>query len=423
MLKSFSVYLKGPILPMSFYGFMSGMSLLLSGNTLNFWLANLGVSMVTLGLFSCVLLPYGLKYFLALFVDRVSLPWLSKRFGAHKSWLILSQGMLGLSLLGLSRVDPLTHLWQTAALGFAIALSAVVQDIVLDAHRVRLLSPEERGPGSALYTIGYRLGMLFSGAGVIYASVSLEWSVIFLLLSGVYALSAVCLSAYYREVERALPEPLSVASQGFLYKLLVTPFANFLTLKNFLWVIAFILLYRLPDHMLSMMLNPFLLQTGFSASDIATVSKFFGTIMVILGGVISGPLMARWGMGRSLLGFSVIHMLGHGLFIIFFFLGKNMEFLYFVTAYEAFTGGMLMTAYIAFMASLCQGRYVATQYALMSSGMGLSRVFLPALSGLVVEGLGWLTFFGGVTALSLACSLFVWRMPKRLYALEKPEGQ
>jgi PAT family beta-lactamase induction signal transducer AmpG len=167
--------------------------------------------------------------------------------------------------------------------------------------------------------------------------------------------------------------------------------------------------------MLGMMLNPFLLKTGFTASDIATVSKFFGIIMVIIGGIISGPLITRWGMRTSLIRFGVIHMLGHGLFILFFFLGKNIGFLYFITAYEALTGGMLMTAYIAFMASLCHGRYVATQYALMSSGMGLSRVLLPAISGLVVDVCGWLSFFWIVSALSLLCVIFVWVMPKGLY--------
>ena len=416
MLSSFSVlsvYRKGPILQVSLYGFMSGMSLLLSGNTLNFWLAKLGVSTTTVGLFSCIALPYAFKYVIALVMDRFALS-PSQGGGGHKKWLVLSQVMLAILLILLSQIDPRLHLWQTAFVGLGIAMCAVMQDIVLDAHRVRLLTPQDQGPGAAMYTIGYRLGMLFSGAGMIYASVYLAWHWIFLMLAVFYGLIALVSFVYYTEEGQEEKEPRVAPTNGLFHNLFVAPFAHFLSVKNALWVAGFIMIYRLSDYMLVVMLNPFLLHLGFTAQDIATVSKFFGTVMVILGGLASGPLVAHWGLGRSLIWFSVIHMVGHGFFVALYYFGKNIQFLYFITAYEAFTSGLVMTAYISFITSLCKGRYVATQYALMSSGMGLSRVVLPAFSGLIVDVYGWLAFFWMVVVISLGCVLFLWQMPARL---------
>jgi PAT family beta-lactamase induction signal transducer AmpG len=201
-----------------------------------------------------------------------------------------------------------------------------------------------------------------------------------------------------------------------LYNFFINPFGHFLSIDKFIWVIIFILIYRLADNMLVIMINPFLIKIGYTAKEIAGISKFFGTIMVIAGTFICGHIMIKLNIRISLITFSLFHLLGHCLFIFLNFSGKNIPLLYFITAYEALTGGMVMTAYISFISSLCKGKYVATQYALLSSGIGLSRTLFPTASGIIVDSFGWNFFFSSIVLISIASVIFIYYMPKQLYA-------
>ncbi len=353
MLKSLSIYYQANVLKVCLYGLISGMNLLLSGNSINFWLANVGIDTKIIGFFSCIALPYALKYFIAIFIDKYQIPFLSKKIDQHKAWLITSQLMLTLALIILSFLKPTENLWPIAITGFFVALFAVIQDIILNANRIKILKTIQQGPGTALYSVGYRIGMLFTGAGVIFASAYISWANIYLSLAAIYFILTIILFYFYAdEVNQKI---IQEESKNLWHNIFVKPFKHFLSLNNFIWVILFIIIYRLADNMLIVMINPFLLQAGYDAVEIASISKFFGTIMIIIGGIISGPIITKLGTRKSLISFSLMHVIAHLLFIILASIGKNIQFLYFLTAYEALTSGMVMTVYIYFISSLCKG--------------------------------------------------------------------
>jgi MFS transporter, PAT family, beta-lactamase induction signal transducer AmpG len=414
MLKFLSIYREINVIKVCLYGFVNGMSLLLSGNIINFWLASSEIDAKIIGFFAIIALPYALKYFIAIFIDN-NIPYLiGKKIGKHKSWLIISQIMIAIILVYLSFLNPKDDLWYIALFGFFIALFSVVQEIVLNANRINILEVYQRPVGTAMHTVGYRLGMLFSGAGVIFSSIYLSWSSIYLILAVIYLVLTIVVMYFYVEVHYPEKESLSQENKKLWYNAFITTFQHFLNLKNFIWIVLFILLYRLSDNMLTIMTNPFLLYYGYTVAEIATISKFFGTIMVIIGGIISGPIISKWGVNKSLLNFSIIHMVGHFLFIILATIGKNVPFLYFVTAYEALTGGMVMTVYIAFISNLCGGRHTATQYAFLSSGIGISRVLFPMGSGLIVDSYGWVIFFSVIFMISVFTVFFTKFMMKSI---------
>jgi PAT family beta-lactamase induction signal transducer AmpG len=414
MFKFLLIYCQANITKVCLYGFISGLSLLLSGNTINFWLASVGINTKIIGFFSCIALPYALKYLIAIFIEHRSLIYLSKKVGHHKSWLVLSQLIISLILVFMSNLIPENNLALIAASGFFISLFSVITDVILNANRIKILDSYQQPVGTAMYNLGYRLGMLLSGAGVIYASVSLSWQVIYSLLASLYIALALILSLIYKEPKHKEPESI-INNRSIWYNIFIKPFEHFMSINNFIWIAIFILLYRLSDNMLAIMLNPFLIHLKFSAEEIATISKFFGTLMVIVGSLISAPLINKLKIRNSLISFSLFHILGHCLFIFLNFTGKNIQLLYFITGYEALTGGMVMTAYIYFISGLCKGKHVATQYALLSSGIGLSRVIFPMSSGLIVSDYGWFMFFLSIILLSMIAIIFTILMPKQLY--------
>ncbi len=407
---NFYSYFKADILKICLYGFTCGMNLLLSGNTINFWLASYNIDVRLLGVFSCVALPYAFKYFIALFIDNVS--FFSQK-NKNKFWLVISQLMLILALFTLSFLKPQDNLIAIAIISFLIAFFATIQDIILNANRIKILKKDMQANGNAIYNVGYRLGMLFSGAGIILASVYISWQKIFLLLSCLYCFLLIVMMLFYREVRQDnLVANILDKVEGYFYNLFIKPFKNFLSFKNFLWILIFISLYRLGDNMLVVMLNPFLLDLGYTAFEIANISKFFGTLMVILGGFISAPVINKLGLRSSLVYFSVLHTMSHFLLISLSISGKNIPMLYIITAFETLTGGMMTVAHFMFISNLCSGYYIATQYALLSSFMGVSRVILPSGSGLLVSYLGFTKFFIVIILISILVTIFTYFMPK-----------
>lgn len=411
MLSSLAIYCERNILKIFLYGFINGVGVLLSGSTVNFWLASFGIDAKIIGLFSCIALPYAFKYLIAAMINHHQFIYFAKKIGNHKAWLVFSSIMMVVALLLTSLLDPLHNLWLIAVTGFFIALFTVIQDIILNANRIRILKIDRQPMGTAMYTVGYRIGMLLSGAGAIFSSSYMSWSLIYLTLSLLYVLFAIAMFYVYTE---AAQSKVNIEKTSY-YHIFIQPLKKFLELKHFIWVVAFILAYRLSDNMLQIMINPFLLHLKYDAVEIAAISKFFGIIMVIIGGLLSGSIIHYLKIRNAVISFSIIHTLSHLLFILLIFTGKNIALLYLMTACEALTGGMMMTVYIAFISNLCHGKDSASQYALLSSGIGLSRVIFPSLSGIIVDDFGWLYFFLGVTAISLVTTVFSFIMPKRLF--------
>ncbi len=419
MYKTLSIYGRPNLLKVCLYGFINGMGLLLSGNTLNFWLANYGIDNKIIGLFACVSLPYACKYFIAFFIDKYQLPVLGGAIGSHRSWLIFSQIILVIILVTMSLLTPEHNLKLIALLAFLIALFSVIQYVILNGNRINILEIAEQGPGSAIYNIGYRIGMFLTGAGVIYISSQISWSDIYRYLAIFYGILTIIVGYCYCETNK---QPSSEKySQNLLHDMLTIPLKHFAGYRNFSWVIFFTIIYQISDSMLMTMLNPFLLHQHYNAVEIASASKTVGVIMVVIGGFISGPMIDRMGIKKSLLSFGIMHVGGHALFIILSIIGKNMSCLYFVTGYVAFTGGMMTTSYLSFISGISHGRNATVLYALLSSMVGLSWMLFPAISGVLADRYDWLGFFTIITIISCATTIFTWFMPEKIYQFYKDE--
>ena len=358
------------------YGFISGFCLLLSGNTLNFWLAESGTSLIALGLFSLVALPYSLKYPIAILIDRIPIK------DAYK--LIAASLGIAFSLWQLSQAA--SNDFATVALWASlIATTAVIQDIYLDKYRIDKTHDKNTGSSAGGYITGYRLGMLSSGAGLIFSSTILEWSTLF-------KISAILCSILGILVYMTFP-PQKKLHKPTSFKNFWRPILKIGKGPDLGLIIAIVICYRLADNLLAILVNPFQLSLGFSAAEIATASKFFGTAMALVGGVIGGKLLQHKSITWGLLTFGLIHVITHVLFIVQTYVGYDLALLYLVNGAESLTGSMAMVSYIAFITSLCNKRFGTVQYALLSSVMGFSRTLIPSSVGLLAQHTTWTTTF------------------------------
>lgn len=401
-------------------GLMSGFAIMISGSTLNFWLSSKQMDIKTIGVFSLILIPYAINFLWAPIFDAIKLPILRKRFGQRISWLVVLQISLSCVIYILSLISPKENVLLFGIIALCISFFASAQDSVLGALRTELLSPEEQGSVSGTYIFGYRLGMFLSGYVAIYFSEYIDFGTIYEIFSLVILIFPIILIFTYSKVD--LEATYSKPSQSLnildgddfshsssdkdskktiFQKLHITNIVDFL--KNILspvgsaWfillAIIFLVTYRLPDNFIVTMINPFLLELGYKATEIATVGKLFGLISAIIGGLIASYIMKRKNIIDSLVLFGVLHAAAHLLFLLQGYYGKNIPLLYVVIGFEGTTSGMSMAAYIGFIASLCHGKFRATQYAFFSSMMGFSRAILPSASGYFVSSFGWDIFF------------------------------
>jgi len=368
-------------------GFSSGMPLLLTVSVLQAWMTREGVDLSIIGLFALVGLPYTLKFLWAPLLDRFTLPWLGRRRG----WLLTAQLALAASIAWLGLNDPAESPWLLALAALLVTFFSASQDIVIDAYRREDLAEHELGLGSSLYVFGYRLGMLLAGSGGLILADFFAFRTVYLLLAATMLVGVVTtLLAREPEVAAGTPRTLQEA--------VVRPFVEFFSRPGALLFLLFILFYKIGDGMAQAMTMPFYLQLGFSTSEVGTIAKFFGFWATIAGGLAGGVLIMRLGISRSLWLFGVLQALSTACFAILVWSGHDLAWLAAVIAFENLSGGMGTAAYMAFMASLTNKRFTATQYALLSSLMGIPRVLASAPTGLMAEQMGWAAFF-------ITCSL------------------
>ncbi len=363
-------------------GFACGMPLLLTGSVLQAWMTEEGVDLATIGLFALVGLPYTLKFLWAPFMDRYTPAFLGRRRG----WLLVIQIALMFAIIGLGLTSPLESPWVVAVAAFLVTFFSASQDIVVDAYRRETLADEELGLGSSLYVNGYRIGMLLAGSGGLILADFVSFSTVYLLL-GLTMLVGVVTTLLAREpvVQEGTPRTLREA--------VLDPFVDYFARPEALWILAFILLYKIGDTMASAMTVPFYLDLGFSKTEIGAVAKLFGLWATILGGLAGGIIMLRTGIYRALWVFGFLQAFSTAGFAVLALLGPNIMGLAGVIAFENLSGGMGTAAYVAFMASLTNKRFTATQYALLTSLMGIPRVLASAPTGYIAEVIGWEGFF------------------------------
>ncbi|MBW1759628.1 MAG: AmpG family muropeptide MFS transporter, partial [Deltaproteobacteria bacterium] len=358
-------------------GFACGLPLLLTITVLQAWMKDEGVDLTVIGMTALVGLPYTLKFLWAPFLDRFTLPFLGRRRG----WLIVAQAALILSIACLGLTDPGDTPWMVAFAAFIVTFFSASQDIVVDAYRREDLPDEELGLGSSLYVNGYRVGMLLaSGGGLILADV-IPFSMVYLIMAACM-LPAVLTTLLAREPMIVSVSPKSMKSAVF------DPLMEYFNRPDALWILAFIFLYKIGDSMAGAITIPFYLDIGFSKTEIGAVVKLFGFWATIAGGLIGGVFMLRFGINRSLWIFGFFQAISTACFAVLARIGYNLPALSSVIAFENLSAGMGSAAYIAFMASITNKKFTATQYALFSSLMGVPRVIASAPTGFFVKTLG-----------------------------------
>lgn len=367
-------------------GFACGMPLLLTSTVLQAWMTDQGVDLTTIGFFSLVGLPYTVKFLWAPVFDRFTLPFLGRRRG----WLLVMQVLLILALVGLGLTDPGQTPWLVALAAFFVTFLSASQDIVVDAYRREDLTDNQLGLGSSFYVNGYRIGMLLAGSGGLILADHVAFDRVYLLMASTLLLGVVT-TLLCRE------PPLTKGTPRTFREAIVEPFVDYFSRDRALWLLLFILLYKIGDQMASTLTTPFYLSLGFSKTQIGAVAKLFGFWSAIAGGLLGGAILLRIGIIRSLWLFGILQAVSILSFSALALIGNSVPGLIVAIVLEQLTSGMGTTAYVAYMASLTNKRFTATQYALLSSCMGIPRVIIAAPAGWLAELVGWPLFFLGCT--------------------------
>ena len=368
-------------------GYSCGLPLHLTIGVLQAWMKESGVDLTVIGLMSLVGLPYTLKFIWAPIMDRYTLPFLGRRRG----WLLVAQVALMISIVGLGYTDPMQTPWLVAVAALLVTFFSASQDIVVDAYRREDLADEELGLGSSLYVFGYRMGMLVAGSGGLILADHISFS-------SVYVIMAACLLPGIITT-LLTPEPETPAgTPRTLMDAVFQPLAEYFRRSGALWMLAFILFYKIGDTMASAMTMPFYLDIGFTKTQIGAISKFFGLWAVVAGGLFGGIIMVRLGINRSLWVFGFLQAVSTAGFALLAQIGAHVGALAGVIAFENISSGMGTAAFVAFMASITNKKFTATQYALLTSLMGIPRVIASAPTGFLAKNFGWEAFF-------IACAL------------------
>ena len=363
-------------------GFACGLPLLLTISVLQAWMKDEGVDLTVIGMMALVGLPYTLKFLWAPFLDRFSLPFLGRRRG----WMLVAQIALMVSIAGLGQSNPVQNPWILAFAAFLVTFFSASQDIVVDAYRREDLADEELGLGSSLYVNGYRVGMLLASGGGLIMADHMDFSMVYLILAGCMLPGLI--------TTLLTPEPeIPAGTPRTMREAIVDPLVEYFSRQGAVWILAFILLYKIGDTMASAMTTPFYLDIGFSKSEIGAVVKLFGFWATITGALAGGVMMIKLGINRSLWVFGFLQALSTAGFALLANVGYSIPLLSSVIAFENLSSGMGTAAYAAFMASITNKKFTATQYALLTSLMGIPRVLASAPTGFLAKNVGWETFF------------------------------
>ncbi len=408
-------------------GFAAGLPLLLVLGTLSFRLREAGIDRSTIGYLSWVGLAYGFKWLWAPLVDWLPLPLLTRLLGRRRSWLLLAQAVVVAGLVGMAFADPRQALGPIVGCALAVAWGSATQDIALDAFRIESADARVQGVLAAAYQTGYRLAMIWAGAGVLWIAARAQadgvgaalaqgtagydhgaWCTAYLVMAASMALGmlTVLLSP---EPAPLAPAPVQNLS-AWLRGAVVEPFADFW--RRYRWqaglILALIAVYRISDVVMGIMANPFYVDLGFSKDEVAAVTKVYGVAMTLLGAFVGGALALRLGVMRVLMLGAVLSAGSNLLFAWLAGHGHDLRALVAVVSADNLAGGVASSAFVAYLSGLTNVRYSATQYALFSSIMLLLPKFVAGFSGRYVDAFGYAQFFTATALLGVPVLLLVW---------------
>jgi MFS transporter, PAT family, beta-lactamase induction signal transducer AmpG len=410
---AWAVYSQPRVIGMVFLGFSAGLPFLLVFSTLSAWLRDENVTRTVIGFFSWVGVTYSIKVFWAPVIDSLPIPVLTRLLGKRRSWMVIAQIGIALGLLGMSGLDTQTQLQQIALFAVFVAFSSATQDVVIDAYRIEAVVPEYQGAMAATYVFGYRVALLVAGAGAFYLADYFSWEVAYWVMALLMSVGIVTtlliqepehkVDSQVKQLEKELESTLGLKGrQGILQRLgswatdaILSPFIEFFSRNGKLGIaiLLFIAVYRLSDITMGVMANPFYLDLGFNKKEIADISKIFGFFMTIAGAALGGLLVARYGIMRPLLLGAVMVALTNLLFAGLAVVEPSLVLLAVVISADNLSGGIASSVFIAYLSSLTNTSYTATQYALFSSLMTLPAKLLGGFSGIVVDNYGYEVFF------------------------------
>lgn len=416
MPNALSVYFNRRILVILLMGYASGLPLALSGATLSYWLAKTGVSKTEIGLFALVALSYNLKFLWAPLFDHVAPPVLAS-LGRRRGWMLATQVLLAGAILFTGTTDPSVEPLKTALGAVLIAFFSASQDVVIDAYRVELLRSEEQGAGAAATQYGYRLGMLVAGAGAIALSAVTSWFWVYAAMAAALLIGTL-VTLFSPEPELIRPRTPRHGLAGQLRYALVDPFADFARRPGWAVLLLFVVLFKLGDALAGGMANPFYVEMGFTAGEIAAISKVFGLIATLTGVFAGGALVGRLGTERALLVTGILQLASNWMFAWQATVGHDTAALAATIFVENFCGGAGSAAFVAFLAGLCAREFTATQNALLTSLAAVGRTLFASFGGWLADRLDWVTFFLATSAAALPGLLLLGWLMMRGSALD-----
>jgi PAT family beta-lactamase induction signal transducer AmpG len=393
-------------------GFSSGLPLALTGQTLQAWMTVDGVDLSTIGVFTLVGIPYTWKFLWAPAMDRFVPPFLGRRRG----WLLVTQAALALGLTMMATLTPSRDLAAMATLALFVAFASASQDIVVNAYTTDIAPPAERGLTGAMGVVGYRIAMLVSGALALVLVAgsgwipALGWHGTYLAMATLMGVGVIA-TLWGREPELAAPPPRSLRDA------VADPLREFISRPGALWLLLLLVLYKLGDAFAGSLTTAFLLRgPGFSLADVGYVYKVVGLVSTIVGVIVGGALMVRFGLFRSLMAFGILQAVSLLAFMWLALAGKSYPIMVFAVALENVTTGMATAAFVALLMAMCDHRYTATQYALLSALATFGRVYVGPAAGYATDprylGLPWPTFFFCTFLLALpGLALLAWKRP------------
>ena len=421
------VYLEVPTLRMFALGFSAGLPLVLVLGTLSFWLREAGIERATIGELSWIGLVYGFKWVWAPLVDRLPIPLLTKWMGRRRSWPFCAQFLIIGGLVGMALHDPKLALRPVVWCALMVAFGSATQDIALDALRIESADSDRQAALAAAYQTGYRLAMIWAGAGVLWIAAGAEississyqhdaWKTAYLIMA-ISMLIGVVTVLFSKEPVRIVLPPAKNVSE-WLHSTLVGPFSEFFV--RYRWqaalILALISIYRISDVVMGIMANPFYVDMGYTKIEVATVSKIYGVIMTLAGAFLGGALSMRIGVMRVLMLGAVLSAISNLLFSWLAGHGHDVNALIFVISADNLSSGIASAAFIAYLSSLTNINYSATQYAIFSSIMLLLPKFLAGFSGTFVDKFGYGNFFIATASLSVPVVILV-GLASRMHAV------
>lgn len=376
-----------------FTGFSSGLPLFVLYQLVPGWLRSENVSLSEIGLFSLIGIPYVWKFLWSPALDRFSLPFLGRRRG----WMFLTQIILFISIAMFGFVDPVMSIWSVAYLAAAVAFFSASQDIVIDAYRRELLSDQELGLGNSLNVQAYRVAGLVPGSLAFILADHMQWQAVFLIVAA-FMLIGIIVTLCIREAHIETNAPKNIQDA------VVLPFKDFINregLKSALFILAFLVLYKLGDSMATALQTPFFIDMGFTKTEIGVVAKSSGLIAMMIGLAIGGLVMLKLSINRALWLFGFVQIISIVGFAALAEIGNNVYALAFAMGFEYLGVGLGTAAFVAFMAKQTNPTFAATQFALFSALTALPRTFANATTGYIVEQIGWTGFYFMCVALAI----------------------